>query len=318
MTPTQLRAYLTVVRCGSVKSAAAELEVSEAAISLHVGKLRKEFGDQLFLRTSAGLAFTPGGLRLASRASELLGLQDRTLVEVSQAGSGKRLLRVAASSLFAEYAAPGLIELFVSRAHDLHVELSVHSPHQFTTLLHTRTVDIAIGPRPPDADASVVSTPFFNYQVIAVVGPQDPLAKGYTSPHQLRRQTWLLGPSAAHGVGVVPSAIRQLRVPEEQQRIFQSNAAALEQAKSNNGVALVVAFSVTQDLANGRLVKLEGSPVGAKGSWATMTLPDQDRPAAASELVRFVSTPRALQAMLRGPGVNVGRFRPAIHVTLWS
>ena len=83
MTPTQLRAYVAVVRLGSVKQAAAQLEVSESAMSLHIGQLRKEFGDQLFSRAAPGLAFTPGGLRLASRAAEMLGLQDRTVLEVS-------------------------------------------------------------------------------------------------------------------------------------------------------------------------------------------------------------------------------------------
>jgi carbon-monoxide dehydrogenase large subunit len=44
MTPTQLRAFAAVVRLGSVKAAAAELDVTEAAVSLHVGQLRKELG----------------------------------------------------------------------------------------------------------------------------------------------------------------------------------------------------------------------------------------------------------------------------------
>ena len=96
MTPTQLRAYSAVVRLGSVKLAAAQLEVSEAAVSLHIGQLRRELGDQLFSRTSSGLAFTPGGLRLASRAAELLGLQDITVLEVSAAGRGRRLLQFTA------------------------------------------------------------------------------------------------------------------------------------------------------------------------------------------------------------------------------
>lgn len=122
MTPTQLTAFASVVRLGSVKAAADELEVSEAAVSMHVAQLRRELGDQLFTRTASGLAFTPGGLRLASRAVEILGLQDRTVREVSQAGHGRRLLRLASSSLFAEHAAPGLIELFAGRADDLDVE----------------------------------------------------------------------------------------------------------------------------------------------------------------------------------------------------
>ena len=35
-------------------------------------------------------------------------------------------------------------------------------------------------------------------------------------------------------------------------------------------------------------------------------------------MARFVTTPRATQAMLRGRGVTHGRFKPAVHVTLWS
>src|SRR5258708_28313780 len=101
MTPTQLRAFAAVVRLGSVKQAAVELEVSEAAVSLHVGQLRKELGDRLFLRTASRLAFTPGGLRLASRAVEMLSLQERTHLEVNQAAKCTRQLRLAPSHLLA-------------------------------------------------------------------------------------------------------------------------------------------------------------------------------------------------------------------------
>src|SRR6476646_9089621 len=159
MTPTQLRAFAAVVRLGSVKAAAAELRVTEAAVSLHVGQLRKELGDQLFTRTSAGLAFTPGGLRLASRAVELLGLQDRTVLEVRAAGEGRRLLRLGTSTLFAE------------RAKDLDVELSTHRTTFFESLLMTRTVDATIGPRIARPENTVTSKLFLNYQVVAVARP---------------------------------------------------------------------------------------------------------------------------------------------------
>ncbi len=96
MTPPQLRPYLAVGRLGSVKQAAGELSITEAAVSLHVGKLRRELGDQLFHRTASGLAFSPGGLRPASRAAELVGPQNRTILEVSQAGNGRRLLHTRA------------------------------------------------------------------------------------------------------------------------------------------------------------------------------------------------------------------------------
>jgi DNA-binding transcriptional LysR family regulator len=318
VTPTQLRAFAAVVRLGSVKRAAADLEVSEAAVSLHVGQLRKELGDKLFVRTSSGLAFTPGGLRLASRAAEMLSLQDRTILEVRQAGGGRRLLRVATSSLFAEYAAPGLMELFADRANDLDVELSTYSPERFESLLLTRSVDVAIGPRPSNLDSSVASTHFLNYQVVAVAGPDHPITRFQPGVSMLREQTWLLGPSAADDSGVIPGLLRRISVPEDRQRIFQSHAAALEEAKRGKGLALAVSFAVSQDLSNGGLKRVSAPSLQSQGAWSILTLAELHAPPAASELTRFVTTPRATQAMLRGTGVTVGRFRPSIHVTLWS
>ncbi len=318
VTPTQLRAFAAIVRLGSVKKAAADLGVSEAAVSSHVGQLRKELGDRLFAPTSAGLAFTPGGLRLASRSAELLGLQDRTVLEVSRAGSGRRFLRVAASSLFAEYAAPGLLELFAGRAKDLDVELGVCSPREFGDLLLSRAVDVAIGPQPPGLNEAISHQPFLNIQVAMVVGAQHPLRGVRPAPAQLRDQTWLLGPSAIGSIGVVPGMLRRLRVPEQHQQIFQSHAAALEEVKRGKGVTLALAFAVSQDIARGDLVSM-GQPVApGTGTWGVMSLTGAGAVPEAAELSRFMSTPRAAQAMLRGTGVTAGRFRPSIHVTLWS
>jgi DNA-binding transcriptional LysR family regulator len=135
---------------------------------------------------------------------------------------------------------------------------------------------------------------------------------------ELREQIWLLGPSAATDTGLVPGILRRINVPDKNQRIFQSHAAALEEAKRNKGITLAVAFAVSQDLVKGDLVRVVGPTLQADGVWSTLVLADRGAPNAAAELVRFVTTPRATQAMIRGSGVTVGRFRPSIHVTLWS
>jgi DNA-binding transcriptional LysR family regulator len=318
VTPSQLRAFACVVRLGSVKAAAQELHVSEAAVSMHVAQLRKEFDDILFKRTSSGLAFTPGGLRLASRAVEILGLQDRTLLEVSQAGHGKRVLRIAASNLFAEHAAPGLIDLFASRADDLQVELSVRTAARLPSLLATRAVDVAIGPASSSPLPSLTLKPFLNYEVVSVVRHGHPLAGSPVTAERVRRLAWCLGPSAAEPEGVVPAMLHRIGVPEKQQQIFQSDAAALEETRGSDGVALAVKFSVAGDLAAERLVVLNGPGLRAQDSWVAMALPAHDLTPAAAELLRFITTPRATQAMVRGAGVTLGRFRPAVYVTLWS
>ena len=321
MTPAQLRAYSAVVRLGSVRAAAAELGVSDAGVSMLVAALRKELDDPLFTRTGAGLAFTPGGLRLASRAVEILGLQRQTAIEVTEAAHGRRLLRMAASTAFAEHAAPGLIELFSSRAADLSVELSVHPTSRFRDLICSRAVDIAIGPASESSighDDSIFMRPFLKYQIIAVVAPNSPLAIGIPTPALLRQQHWMLGPSAGSVDGEIATMLRDLAIPESQQRIFQSDAAALEEVQRVGGVTLTIGFAVAKDLAAGRLAHLIGPGLDRSGEWCAATLAPSVRQPAVSELVRFITTPRCTQAMIRGSGVGVTRFRPKVHVTLWS
>lgn len=298
--------------------------MSDAGISMHVAQLRKELDDPLFTRTAAGLAFTPGGLRLASRAIEILGLQRQTAIEVTEAAHGRRLLRIAASSAFAEHAAPGLIELFSSRADDLSVELSVHPSSQFRHLISSRAVDVALGPAgvgPADGANAIAARPFLKYQIITVAAPDSALAAYSAGPPPaglLREQMWMLGPSAGSVEGEIGVMLKKLAIPDGQQRIFQSDAAALEEVQRVGGVTLSIGFAVGKDLSSGRLTQIKGSGLQTSGEWAAFTLPPASRQPAVSELVRFITTPRCTQAMIRGTGVGVTRFKPKVHVTLWS
>lgn len=291
--------------------------MSDAGISMHVAQLRKELDDPLFSRTASGLAFTPGGLRLASRAVEILGLQQQTAIEVTEAARGRRLLRIAASSVFAEHAAPGLIELFSARAKDLSVELSVHSTSRFRELIVSRAVDITLGPL-GDASEPLDVHPFLKYQIITVTTPDSPLATDVPTSALLREQHWMLGPSAGSVDGEIAAMLRALAIPESRQRIFQSDAAALEEVQRVGGVTPTIGFAVSKDLAAGRLTHIKGPGLQTSGEWYASTLTPAARQPAVSELLRFITTPRCTQAMIRGTGVGVTRFRPKVHVTLWS
>ena len=76
MTFRQLQSFSEVARLRSVTEAAYALGVTEPAVSLAVGALRRELGDDLFVRTAHGLDLTPGGERLAAAAAEILALAE--------------------------------------------------------------------------------------------------------------------------------------------------------------------------------------------------------------------------------------------------
>jgi DNA-binding transcriptional LysR family regulator len=316
VTPSQLRAFATLVRCGSVKQAAAELHLTESAISMHVAQLRKELGDKLFQRTRSGIAFTPGGLRLATRAVEILGLQEQTIAEVSHASEGRDLLRIGATSMFAEHAAPGLIEQFTARAKELDIELSVHLAEDLDSLLLSRAIDVAIGPAMHDP-VGFVQKPFLAFDLQVVTGPEHPFSQEHVTAKQLTEAIWLLGPTAIGASCEVQEMLERLAVPEENQRIFQSEAAALDEAKRSNGLSLAVMFAAKSDVAAGRIVPVAGLTTKLRVTWAARCLP-ADRLSPVAQLLQFLSTPVAIQGMLRGSGVPIKRFTPSVYVTLWS
>lgn len=317
MTPTQLRTFIAVVRNGTSKGAAVELGVSEPAVSSHVAALRKELNDPLFERVQGQLRFTPGGLRLASRAVELLGLQDQTRDEVRLAADGRRLLRLGVSSLFGEYAAPGLIEGFSRRANDLSVEMSVHPPSEVSALLSARAIDVAIGPSEAASPENLRVKAFLRYELVLVTGTNSPLARRKMTAAELAEASWFLGPSAVDRAGIASKLVARFDVPQSKQRIFQSHAAALSACRKG-GVSIAPVQYVSDQIASNRLAVIDIAGGQGAGVWSTQTLQPGLISPAAEELVRFISTPRAIQGMLRGQGANISQFRPHVHVTLWS
>src|ERR1700757_264286 len=112
MTLAQLHSFVLVARFGSVKAAAAELEVTEPAVSVAVGALRKELGDELFVRAGRGIALTDGGRRLAALATEILGLAEQARRSVQETPGQQRRIQLITTQLAAEHIAP-LIDAFV-------------------------------------------------------------------------------------------------------------------------------------------------------------------------------------------------------------
>src|SRR3954469_15806773 len=125
MTLGQLHTFVTVARLGSVKAAAEALGVSEAAVSGAVAALRRDLGDELFIRAGGVIVLTRGGRALSAKAAEMLGLADQARRAVREAQGEATLLRIVASSMVAEYVAAPLLEAFTRRTPHVEVSLGI-------------------------------------------------------------------------------------------------------------------------------------------------------------------------------------------------
>lgn len=184
-------------------------------------------------------------------------------------------------------------------------------------MLASRRADVTIAPRGRPTDNRSQTRDILKYQLILVVGAHHRLADGRCSPDALRSQTWLLGPSALEQHGATTELLGRFAVPEQRQRIFQSHGAAISAVQGGAGVGVMPEFRAREPIANGSLHRLATAGAVAPGIWTATTLPPEQSPAVVAELMRFITTPRATQAMLSGSGTNIAHFRPKVHITLW-
>jgi LysR family transcriptional regulator, low CO2-responsive transcriptional regulator len=321
MTLGQLRSFATVARLGSVKAAAQALGVSEPAVSEAVKALRIDLGDELFVRGGGGIVLTPGGQRLAGAAAEIVGIADQARRAVRESRGEAALLRIAATGTVSEHVAAPLIDAFRRRTPHVEVAVEVEPAASFASLLVDRRADVALGPRPAaDVAGALESVPFLRYRLIVVAGRDHRLAgRAALSPAALGGERWLVGPSGAEPGTTAGDFLARHRLAPREVHAYASEAAALAAAEAGHGVLLAVAHTVVGALRRGALSRLDVRGTPLEGLWHATALPGSRRTAAAWTLLRFVTTPEAVHAMLSGgAGVPAGRFRPTTYVTLWS
>jgi DNA-binding transcriptional LysR family regulator len=315
VTFTQLRTFALVAELGSLRAAASALGVSEPAVSAAMAALRSDLGDPLFRRTATGIALTPGGRALASRARELVRLADRARREVASATTTARL-RVLATAACAEHVAGHVVAAFTRRVPQASVDLVVGSTECAAAALAEDDVDIVLGVRPaPVPGQELNSVPFLRYQRVLVAAPGHPLVgRSPLSASDLAGHRWLAGPG---GLETGSEEHRWARALRPDVTALDSEAEALEATRAGGGVLLALEHAVRDDLRRGTVVRLPVAGTPVTGMWWA-SVPGEGRSApAARALQRFLTTPDATTALLARPERRA-RARPTVRVELWS
>jgi DNA-binding transcriptional LysR family regulator len=318
MTLAQLQSFVLVARHGSVKAAAAELEVTEPAVSVAVSALKKELGDDLFVRSGRGIALTPGGRRLAALATEILGLAEQARRSVAENSGAPRRLSVLATPLVAEHIGP-LIELFTARDDDVEIAVSTAPAAGFSEALEHRRADIALGPA-PSAAATIAAAPFLRCRMILVAAPSHPLAGARAvAPASLADERWLVGQPELDPLEGTGSFFARHDLQPASVATYSSGAAAIAAAAAGEGIVLTLAHAVVDEVRRRALVRLDvrGTPIVEM--WHASTLGLGRALPAALALQRFATTSEATQAISTGrAGAVSTQVRPKVHVTLWQ
>lgn len=260
VTLTQLVAFLTVVRRGSVTAAAEELVVTQPSVSAAVSALERELGVTLTERAGRTLRPTEAGRAYAAYAADVLGLLDegrRAAREI--AAPEPHTLRISAVTTAGEYLVPQLIQAFRERRPELDISLDVGNRELVFRRVMEHEVDVAVTGRIPDDDR-LTGHDFADNEFVLITAPGDELAKRrWVAVEELAGRPWLV---REEGSGTRTFCLEYLAAREIEPTVLTlgSNGAIKQAARTGLGVALQSAAAVELELELGRLATI--SPRG--------------------------------------------------------
>lgn len=171
-----VRTFVAAADAGQFQDAAAELSVTQQAVSKRIATLEKELGVRLFVRTPRGAQLTLDGQALLPHARELLRVERRAADSVRP---GRRALRLDVMSYRTAPAA--VVRGFHEARPDVELDLVtiVDSAPAAIAALEAGTIDAsfrAVGSAVSRLPAGVAAMPAVDDAHQLLVGPAHPLA----------------------------------------------------------------------------------------------------------------------------------------------
>jgi len=292
MTLNQLRSFLAVADSGSVRAAAEDLVVTQAAVSASIAALQKSLGVALVTPDGRGLRLTDAGASYARYTRRILGLLDEAGRAAAAAADPERgELRIAAVTTAAEQIVPGILGGFRRRHPQTGVRLEAGNRDRVRSLLDRHQVDLVLTGRPEPAwDVAVHAVRAHELVVVAApelsaaarTGEGAGAAAGAETDRLLpwlARQTWLLREPGSGTRASTDALLADLDI-SPLTLMVASNVAIRESAQVGLGVTLLSRDAVAAELAEGKLAEIlvPGTPLHR--DWYLLARPGPLPPAA--------------------------------------
>jgi DNA-binding transcriptional LysR family regulator len=170
-----LRVLEVLLEEENVSRAAARLGVTQSAISRSLARLRRLFGDELFLRTGRGMRPTLRALELRPRVHGALTAIDRLVLESArfEPRLARRRFRIAAVDYAQAVLLAPLLRALAEEAPGIDWEL-LPSPRVADPGLESGEVDLSIAPRRPSG-VGIVWSKLLDEDYTSIVWSEHPL-----------------------------------------------------------------------------------------------------------------------------------------------
>jgi DNA-binding transcriptional LysR family regulator len=249
----ELAVLVAVIDHGSLAAAARRLRRSPPAVTRALAALEGRVGVRLIERTTRRLSVTEAGRAIAERARVLLGEYDTAVTGLADAPL-RGLLRVTAPVQFGRRHVAPLVIGFLAAFPEMQVEL-VLNDRNLDLIDEGLDVAVRIGPL---ADSSLMARRVGEVRRVLVASPGY-LAKRGTpkKPADLTAHDTILGGARAEASEWRFGGPKRTTVVRLSPRLLVNDVEArLVAVRADQGIARVLSYQVSDELAAGSLVRL--------------------------------------------------------------
>lgn len=251
----RLRAFAALARQRSFSAAAAELRVSQPAISKHIAELEAALGVKLVDRARRDGTLTNAGEFVANcvlRAEALLVQANRGASQFRESGTGS--VAIVASSLTGTYVLPAIIADFTHAHPGIQVDMKIGTAWDAVERLRSHRAELGFV-------AGVVAAPeieaerLLEYEVVLVGKPA--LVPRRPSRDVLEQVTWLTREEGAATRISSDAGLARIGIVPRRSLVLPTIESLLEAVKKGYGVAAISRGVVAADLRSGALAAIE-------------------------------------------------------------
>lgn len=289
MRPEQLHRLVILAEiadAGSVSEAARRLGVGKSSVSHHVAELEREAGARVLDRVGRGVRLTPLGEEMAAHGRTIAREGRAALAAAREAEQPRGSLRVAMPAGIADALVIPMLARFLDRYPGIRLDVSAAD----------RVVDIAaegidvafrIG---GVADGAFVARPLFRGIDIFVASPAYlSAAPEIARPADVPLHPWIgfraFGEQQSLTVEGEDGSAAEILVAA---RVLTTSGLSIRHwALAGAGLARIPAFTVADELADGRLVRVLPGHVCGRPVLHAAYMPERFRPANVKRLVDF-------------------------------
>ena len=300
----QLAAFHAVSRLGSVSRAAAELHLTQPAVSIQLKLLEESAGAPLLEREGRGVKLSGAGEVMADYAARILDLWREAGDEMAaQRGVFSGTLRLGAVTT-AEYLLPPLLVAFSKVQPDVKVQLKVGNRDEIVQMLSGQDVDLAIMGRPP-SELKTVAAPFARHPMAFMAAPDHPLMQKKTKVTlaDLSGANLLARERGSGTRSTLERLYKDAGLPLRIGSELSSNEAIKQMCAAGFGAAFLSLHTCGLEVETGMLAVLPMVNNPLERDWYVMHLASRRLPQVASAFKTFLAeeAQALILQQLRGP-----------------